>query len=409
MPLQRWYIGIDWADQEHMVWVGDEAGQCVKQEVVKQEAGELSTLGRWLLERQSEGTVLWAGIEKPHGRIVDFLLDHNVVVYPINPKSLDRARDRFRTSSSKSDLFDARVLAEFVRTDHSHLRPLQPSSEEAQELKVLTRDHHRLVEGHTRLVNQLVAALKEFCPLALEAFSEVSTTSAMDFLEAYPSPTTARHLSQTEWSRFAREHRLRGDCEQKVWEALHQLRPRVPGYVERAKSRLVRSLVAQLRVSQREVEGYAEEIERFFASMPVGELARSLPGGKSGTMVATLWAELGDAADRWEFFRHLQAEAGATPVTRQSGKHTAVGFRFACNKRLRHAATQFAFVSLRLSEWARAYYRRQRALGHRHWEALRALAAKWLKIIFIMWRDRVLYQEDRHLATMARQTLTQAA
>ena len=324
--MQRWYIGIDWADQEHMVWVGDETGQCVKQEVVKQEAGELSTLGRWLVERQSEGTVLWAAIEKPHGRIVDFLLDHNVVVYPINPKSLDRARDRFRTSSSKSDLFDARVLAEFLRTDHGHLRPLLPSSEQAQEFKLLTRDHHRLVNGHTRLVNQLVAALKEFYPLALEAFAEVSTRSAMDFLEAYPSPTSARRMSQTEWTLFARRHRLRGDREQKVWEALHQSRPRVPAYVERANARLVRSLVAQLRVSQCEVEGYAQEIERFFATMPVADLARSLPGGKSGTTVPAPWAELGDAADRWESFRHLQAEAGATPVTRQSGKHTAVGF-----------------------------------------------------------------------------------
>ena len=407
--MERWYIGIDWADQEHMMWVGDETGQCVKQEVVKQEAGELSTLGRWLLERQSEGIVLWAAIEKPHGRIVDFLLDHNVVVYPINPKSLDRARDRFRTSSSKSDLFDARVLAEFLRTDHGHLRPLLPSSEQAQELKLLTRDHHRLVNGHTRLVNQLVAALKEFYPLVFEAFSEVTTRSAMDFLEAYPSPTSARQISQTEWRHFARQHRLRGDREQKVWEALHQSRPRVPGYVERAKARLVRSLVAQLRVSQREVEGYAEEVERFFASMPEAEVARSLPGGKSGTTVATLWAELGDAPGRWESFRHLQAEAGATPVTRQSGKHTAVGFRFACNKRLRHVTTQFAFVSLRLSDWARAYYRRQRALGHHHWGALRALAAKWLKIIFVMWRDRMPYQEDRHLATMARQMLAQAA
>ena len=409
MLLQRWYIGIDWADQEHMVWVGDETGQCVKEELVKQEAGELSTLGRWLVERQNEGTVLWAAIEKPHGRIVDFLLDHNVVVYPINPKSLDRARDRFRTSSSKSDPFDARVLAEFLRTDHGHLRALLPSSEQAQELKLLTRDHRRLVEARTRLGNQLVAALKEFYPLALEAFSEMSTPSAMDFLEAYPSPTSARELSQTEWRRFARQHRLRGDREQEVWKALGKSRPRVPGYVERAKARLVRSLVAQLRVCQREVEGYAQEIESFFAAMPVGELARSLPGGKSGTTVATLWAELGDAPGRWESFRHLQAEAGATPVTQQSGKRTAVGFRFACNKRLRQAASQFAFVSLRLSEWAQAYYRRQRALGHPHWGALRALAAKWLKIIFVMWRDRVHYQEDRHLATMARQMLTQAA
>ncbi len=98
---------------------------------------------------------LWAAIEKPAGRIVDFLLDHGVVVYPVNPKALDRVRDRFRMSQSKSDSFDAYVLAEFVRTDHGHLRALEPSSEQAQELKMLTRDHHRLVRHKTRIHNLL--------------------------------------------------------------------------------------------------------------------------------------------------------------------------------------------------------------------------------------------------------------
>ncbi len=84
-------------------------------------------------------------------------------------------------------------------------------------------------------------------------------------------------------------------------------------------------------------------------------------------------------------------------------------FRFACNKQLRQAVTQFAFISLRLSDWALAYYRAHRARGHDHWEAVRALAAKWLKIIFVMWRDRVPYDEERHLATIARHMLRQAA
>jgi hypothetical protein len=167
--------------------------------------------------------------------------------------------------------------------------------------------------------------------------------------------------------------------------------------------------VAQLRVVVGQVEEYALEVEHFFAAMPLAEVARSLPGGKSGTTVPALWAELGDALDRWESFRHLQAEAGAIPVTQQSGKHQSVLFRFACNKHLRHAVTQFAFISLRLSEWARAYYRQQRARGHKHWHALRALAAKWLKIIFVMWHDRVPYDEERHLATIARQMFRQIA
>jgi transposase len=407
--LARWYIGIDWSDQEHAVWVGNEAGECMEQRVVQEAAEELSDFGRWLHERSNADIELWAAIEKPHGRIVEFLPDHNVVVYPVNPKSLDRARDRFRTSGSKSDRFDARVLAEFLRTDHGHLRPLRPSSPEAQELKLLTRDHRRLVKHQTRLVNQLVATLKEFYPLALGVFPDVSAARALDFLEAYPSPGATQQMDAADGEGFAREHRLGEAQRQKLEEALRQPRPRVPAHVERAKGRLVRALVAQLRVVVREVEEYTREVERFFVAMPLAEVACSLPGGKSGTTVPALWAELGDALDRWETFQHLQAEAGAIPVTQQSGKHEAVLFRFACNKHLRHAVTQFAFISLRLSEWARAYYRQQRARGHKHWHALRALAAKWLKIIFIIWRDRVMYDEERHLATIARQMFRQIA
>src|SRR5262249_27381035 len=99
-----------------------ENGKKIKEIEVQQTAEGLAEFGRWLDERRSAGTELWAAIEKPQGRIVDFLLDHGVVVYPVNPKALDRARDRFRMSQSKSDGFDAYVLAEFLRTDHSHLR-----------------------------------------------------------------------------------------------------------------------------------------------------------------------------------------------------------------------------------------------------------------------------------------------
>jgi transposase len=142
--LERYYLGVDWADQSHQLYVGDESGRKIKELEVQQTAEELATLGRWFDESRGQGIELWAAIEKPEGRIVEFLLDHGVVVYPVNPKALDRARDRFRMSPSKSDSFDAYVLAEFLRTDHAHLRALEPNSAEGQELKMLTRDRQRL-------------------------------------------------------------------------------------------------------------------------------------------------------------------------------------------------------------------------------------------------------------------------
>lgn len=408
--MKRYYVGVDWADEFHQVWVSDPQGKKVAEMKVEQSPKDMSEFGRWLHERQGEGIELWAAIEKPHGRIVDFLLDHGVVVYPVNPKALDRARDRFRVSQSKSDSFDAYVLAEFLRTDHAHLRALEPNSEQAQELKMLSRDHHRLMRHKTRLINQIEVTLKEYYPRPLEVFSDLESKIALDFLTQYPTPRALSDLTRRKWNRFAkREHHLGEARCKELWEKLSQPQLAIPEHVARAKAQLLLVLVAQLKALAQAVDSYSEKVQRFFASMPAAELVKTLPGGKSGTIIPMLWAELGDAKSRWESFRHLQAEAGGVPVTKASGKSRVVQFRFACNKLMRYASYWLSFISLNRCEWANQYYRDQRAKGHGHHQALRALGAKWLKIIFIMWRDHKPYNEDYHLANIARQAIRQRA
>ncbi len=407
--MSRYYVGIDWADAEHTVWVEDEAGTPITSQQVQHTAQGFAEFGRWVDEQRAQGIELWAAIEKPAGRLVDFLLDHGVVVYPINPKALDRARDRFRMSGSKSDPFDAQVAAAFLRTDHPHLHALRPNSEAAQELKLLTRDYLRQVRLQTRLLNQLTVTLKEYYPRPLELFTDLTTALARAFLQAYPTPQTVAALTLEAWQQWAREHRLGKARTQELWEALQQPQLPVPPHVVRAKARLVRVLVEELATTARAVDDYREAIEAFFATTPGAERPRTLPAGKSGVTVPLLWAELGDAPGRWESFQHLQAEAGAVPATARSGKQHVVQFRFACNTHLRYAVHQLAWLSVRHCEWARAYYKQQRARGHSHHRAVRALGAKWLKIIFVMWSRQIPYDETSHLATMARQQLRRAA
>lgn len=296
--MKRYYLGVDWGDTMHAVWVIDEAGEKVVRMEVEQTSEGMSAFGRWLYERKAEGIELWAAIEKPQGRIVDFLLDHGVVVYPINPKAVDRARDRFRTSRSKSDMFDACVLAEFLRTDHPYLRALHPSSEQAQELKILTRDYQRLIRQQTRLINQLKATLKEYYPRPLEVFGDLTRKVALDFLKVYPTPEALSNLTKKKWQKFAKAHRLSQVYTSELWDVLRKPQLPVPEHVVRAKSRLVAVSVEQLDVAIGAVAEYKGEIERFFSSMPAAELTQSLPGGKSGTTIPTLWAELGDAQGR---------------------------------------------------------------------------------------------------------------
>ena len=110
--VKRYYIGVDWGICLHQVHIGDEEGKKVREVKVAETVEGLAEIGRSVDEKHTEGI---EPVEKPQGRIVDFLLDHGVVVYPVNPKALDRVRDRYRMSGSKSDPFDAYVLAEFLR------------------------------------------------------------------------------------------------------------------------------------------------------------------------------------------------------------------------------------------------------------------------------------------------------
>jgi len=408
--VKRYYMGVDWGDRLHQVYVGDEQGKKVKEVKVPESVEGLAELGRWLDEKRAEGLELWAAIEKPAGRIVDFLLDHGVEVYPVNPKAVDRVRDRYRMSDSKSDAFDAYVLAEFLRTDHTHLKVLRPSSDRAQELKLLCRDYRRVVRHKTRLLNQLTITLKEYYPRPLEAFGDIETEIALDFLTRYPTPAHLSALKRKQFNRFAtQEHHLSKDRCEALWNKLSPAQLAVPEHVVRAKAQWTEVLIDQLRAAIKAVKTYEHKVESFFASCPAAQIVKTLPGAKSGTLVPSIWAELGDAQGRWESFRHLQAEAGTVPVTIASGKSRVVHFRFACNKHLRYALYWYAFVSLNHSEWAKIYYRQQRAQGHNHPQALRALGAKWLKIIFVMWRDHKPYDEKLHLANIALQKMRQAA
>jgi transposase len=402
----RYYLGVDWADQQHAVWVLEEHGTKVTSRTVPHTAAGFSEWGRELHQWQAQGIELWAAIERPEGRVVDFLLDHGVVVYPVNPKALDRARDRFRQGGAKSDPFDARVLADFLRTDHGRLQALQPSSEAAQELKYLTEDYRRQVRQQTRLVNQLTATLKAYYPRALEV-TELTTALAREFLQAYPTPAAVAGLTDKQWQRWARAHRLSEARTRELWGVLQRPQLPVPAHVVRAKARLMLRLVEELTVVVATVGQYREAIDAFFADLPGAQWIRTLPIGEHGVTAPSLWARLGDAPGRWESFQHLQGHAGAVPVTIKSGHQRVVQFRFACDKALRDLVDQVAFLSLAKCEWARAYYDQQRARGHDHHSALRALGAKWLKITFVMWERHIPYDEQHHLATMARQQLRQ--
>jgi transposase len=310
-------------------------------------------------------------------------------------------------SRSKSDTFDAFVLADYVRTHYQTLTPLTPNSDQMAELKMLVRDYDQQMRHKRRMTSQLRSDLKAFYPRIVEAFNDLTSPVCRDFLKRFPTPSDLDKLTRRRFESLCKRHRLWTKTIDELWQKLDKPQLPVPEHVMRAKMLSVLTLLQELEVVLSAVERYRKTIEDFFDNLPVAQIAKSLPGGQSGVMIPSLWAELGDAEGRWESFRHLQAYGGSVPITDQSGKRKAVSYRFACNKRLRYHSTWLAQCSLNESEWARDYYDAQKARGKSHRQAQRALAAKWIKIIFVMWRDCLPYDENRHLANLYKQNKNQ--
>jgi len=128
---------------------------------------------------------------------------------------------------------------------------------------------------------------------------------------------------------------------------------------------------------------------------PDGPILQSFPRS-GGVNAAQILAELGDDRTRFPTEDQLAAEAGVAPITRESGKHRAVSFRWACSKRLRHALTTFADNSRHASPWAKAIYTAARRRGCDHPHAIRILARAWVRVLWRCWQDRRPYDVTRH-------------
>jgi len=392
------YVGIDWADASHHIFATDDSAQELASFSITHEAGGFKHLLSKIGSLSKEGEEVLFAIETPNHLIVEYLLDKGYTVYPINPKAVDRYRDRHHLSGAKSDPIDAKVLAHILRTDRESHRPIVPESELAKELKILTQDHRHLVETKTRLSNQLTACLKSYYPVALSIFSDIDRKCALLFLKSYPTLKEAQKLSFEEFEGFlkscgyARPQRIK-----KMYSNLKSSQIFVRPATVRAKSRYMLALVSQLLLLLEEIKAYEEEIERLLKKHPDSKLFTSLPG--AGTILAArVLTEIGENRELHPHYSSLQCLAGTAPVTKSSGTYKVVKLRHSCKKGFRHTMQQLAFCSISRSTWARCYYDSQRKKGKSHSQAIRALANKWLKIIHALWCKRELYDEEHHLS-----------
>src|SRR5437870_3165094 len=394
----RFFVGIDWASQAHAVCVIDQTGRIHWQGCVPHTAEGLTEVLRRLQRFRRRGH-LRVALERPSGLLVDTLVDAGLEVVPIHPNALKASRPRYSAAGGKSDPGDAFILADVLRTDGHRFRPLRPPSDDTRALRALVRGRDDLMAQRVALANQLRALLERFWPGAAAIFADVDSPIALAFLPRYPTPHSAARLGEARLAQFLGQQGYSG--RRPVAELLARLRAAPiaqTGELEaEASGEVVRALIAVLLPLVSQIQQLSAAIAAALPQHPDGPLLQSLP--RSGSVnAAQILAELGDDRTRFSTDEQLAAEGGVAPVTHESGKHRAVSFRWACNKRLRHALTTFADNSRHASPWAAAIYAAARRRGCHHPHAIRVLARAWVRVPWRCWQDHRPYDVMLHCA-----------
>jgi transposase len=386
--------GIDWARDDHAVAIVDGRGREIDRTTVEHTAAGLRDLVAFL-HRHGASEV---AIERPDGPVIDTLLAADLTVVVISPNQVKNLRSRYGSAGNKDDRFDAFVLADTLRTDRPRLRILQPDTPDTVALRRACRARKDLVGHRVAAGNQLRAHLRGVFPGAVGLFAELDSTISLAFLSRFTTQDAVDWLSPKRLGDWLAKQGYSGRTDPTV---LHQRlidAPRgITGDDAATQAGITRALIAVLLTLLEQIKILEKQIARQLAVHADGHIFTSLP--RSGQVrAARLLAEIGDCRAKFPTPESLACLAGAAPSTRQSGKIRAVTFRWACDKQLRDAVTDFAGDTRHANPWAADLYQRARDRGHDHPHAVRILARAWLFVIWHCWQQRVAYDPAKHHA-----------
>ena len=411
LPDALFFTGIDWAADTHAVCVTDAAGKIAAAFTIEHSADGIAALIR-RLARYGQAGDMPVAIERPDGRLVDLLLEAGHPVVPVKPNAIKTWRDGEVLSGAKSDAGDAAVIAEYLRLRAHKLTAAPPYSDETRALRTVVRARGDLVEMRVAATNQLSALLDAHWPGAKAIFADVESPVSLEFLTRYPTPAAAAHLGEKRMAAFMIKHGYSG--RRTAAELLARLRAAPAGTSRESLTEGLRdavlAAVGVLTALNVSVKNLDRSVAAHLGEHPDGAIFTSLP--RSGQVnAAQVLAEWGDCREAYAAPDSVAALAGVTPVTKESGKHRSVHFRWACNKRFRAAVTTFADNSRHASPWAAKIYNDARASGKDHPHATRILARAWIRVIYRCWIDGVPYDPAAHgaAAALARQSAQQIA
>lgn len=421
-PFQL-YVGIDWAKDDYQVCILRPDASVVSTFKVPHTGAALQDFVDKLTALSGNNPSSCAvAIEVPRGAIVEALLDRNFAVFSINPKQMDRFRDRHSVGGAKDDSLDALVAADSLRTDLKLFRRLEIDAPTTIRLRELSRTDEQLQQESNRVLNQVREQLHRYYPQLLALSPSFDQDWIWTLWKMAPLPALGAKLSSSRIEKLLKQHRVRkytaADVQQKLrTPAL----PVAPGVADAAAEHLailmprVRLLSDQRKLLQKRLAELLDSLAQPGPAQPLpsgnaqitepqitepqitehrdAQILLSLPG--IGTTIgATMLAEAGQAI-RDRDYHAIRSYGGCAPITKQSGRKRNVTMRRSCNLRLRNALHQWAFVSITCDDRSHQHYRKLRASGHSHGRALRGIADRWLGVLMAMLRDGQLFDPTR--------------
>ena len=396
---KHWYVGVDWASESHLVFLTDAEGHKIGEKEFKHSGDGLAEMAAWLMATSGapEAGQILVAIEVPHGPVVETLMERGFKVHAINPKQMDRFRDRFTMAGAKDDSRDSEVMASALRTDAHCLRELAPADPTVIELREWSRIAEDLGTERTRLTNRVREQLWRYFPAVLELDNDLAAEWLLDLLQLVPTPDKAARIRETAITKLLKRHRIRRFDAVHVLKVLRASPLRLAAGTTAAASAHLATLIARIRPVNQQLKPALCQIDVLIARLAPSEEAE--PGqrkqhdveilaslaGVGRIVLATLLAEGFDPLQRRDY-PALRCLTGVAPVTRRSGKSRLVVRRYACNQRLANAVYHWARVAVQHDPTSRAKYAALRSRGHNHARALRSVADRLLNVACAMLR-----------------------
>jgi transposase len=394
-------ISIDWADRQHAISLYDQSTGQREQTIIKHTPAVLQQWALGLRQRFA-GRPIAVCLEQSRGPLIYALLQYDfLVLYPINPATLAKYRQAFSTALGKDDPTDADYLLDLLQHHRERLRAWRPDDEKTRTLRLLVEQRRRLINDRTRVSNRLTALLKGYFPQVLDWFDDIRTLLVCDFLGRWPELSVLQRVKPATLNKFFRSHHSTSNTTNQ--RRLAEIKTAVPltndAAVRTCSVLQVKVLVAQMKTVIAAIAEYDRHIEALCQTHDDYHLFASLPGA-GPVYAARLTAALGSDRSRWTTADELLRFSGIAPVIERSGKQNWIRWRYFCPKFFRQTFHEYAAQSIQDSFWARAYYSMQRAKGKEHHAAVRALAFKWIRVIWKCWHTCTPYNEVIYLESL---------